>query len=104
LAQKVPSAQWGHGKIEIHQDAYISAVTSWGVFSRYVFYFADRRGCYSEPIQAVATANPERAFQASLTYNGIVATLSIEVVPTRQRGDDNACGATATDPTTGPPA
>jgi hypothetical protein len=54
-------------------------------------------------IQAVATANPKRAFQASLTYNGIVATLSMEAVPTSQRGDGNSCGAPATDPTTGPP-
>lgn len=54
-------------------------------------------------IQSVAAAVPERAFQAAVTYNGVVGTISMEAVPTGQRGDGNTCGAPATDPTTGPP-
>jgi hypothetical protein len=54
-------------------------------------------------IQAVASAAPERAFQAAITYNGVVGTISMEAVPTGQRGDGNTCGAPSTDPTTNPP-
>lgn len=54
-------------------------------------------------IQAVAKANPEQVFQASLTYNGIVVTISMEAVPTSQRGEYSTCGAPATDPSIVPP-
>jgi hypothetical protein len=47
--------------------------------------------------QATATTNPERAFQASLTNNGIVATLYMEAAPTGQRSNGNTCGAPSTD-------
>jgi hypothetical protein len=54
-------------------------------------------------IQDLIAAAPERAVSATISYNGVVGTISMEAVPSDQRGDGNTCGAPSTDPTTTPP-
>lgn len=53
-------------------------------------------------ISGIAALSPSRAFQATLSVGGVTGTISMEAVPTTQRGDGNTCGAPATDPSSSP--